>query len=275
MCRGDFAIGIVVRSYHRETCPWAKLQTAENVTKSSRARLGHARARPSAAHARAPRRRASNTDSSSMCRGDFAISIVVRPCHRHACTWVKLETARNVTNSSRARLSRTRARPSAARARAPHGRASHADPSSTCRADLAIGIDVLPYHRHSCPWATLRTPQNVTNSSWARLGRARAAHPELGAVGPALPCLPALPSCLASCHRYTCPPCLPSCLPSCHAFLPSFLPSFRPLFPAVTTQRVVERHPLRLSFPAGAWKYQVWAMPRTRGRVTSRVRVDS
>ena len=108
-----------------------------------------------------------------MCRGDFAIGIDAQPCHRHACTWVELETARNVTKSSRARLSRTRARPSAARARAPHGRASHADPSSTCRADLATGIDVLPYHRHSCPWATLRTPQNVTNSSWARLGRAR------------------------------------------------------------------------------------------------------
>ena len=165
--------------YHWHACPWTKLQTARNVTNSSRARFGHARARTIATHARAPHRRASNADPSSMCRGDFAISIVVRSDHRDTCPWAKLQTAENVTNSSRARLGHARARPSAAHALAPHRRTSYADPSSMCRGDFAIGIVAQPYHSHACPWTKLQTTENVTNSSQARFGHARAA--ELGA----------------------------------------------------------------------------------------------
>ena len=55
------------------------------------------------------------------------------------------------------------------------GRASNADSSSMCRGDFAIGIDARPYHSHACPGTKLQTAENVTNSSRARFGHARAA----------------------------------------------------------------------------------------------------
>ena len=119
------AIGIDDGSYKQHVCRQSTPSLARNVTNSSRARHGHARARPSAAHARAPHRRASNADSNSMCVGDLAISIDAQPYHRDTCPWAKLQTAENVTNSSRARFGHARAAECHARASTSPPRIQH------------------------------------------------------------------------------------------------------------------------------------------------------
>ena len=157
--------------------PRTKLQTAENVTNLSRARFGQTAARR-ARHRASTHRRASNADTSST--RQLSRRYRCSAYHRGTCPWAKLQTAENVTNSSRARP--------AARAPMPRTRehltAAHPTRTARRRADFAIGS--TGYHPHACPWAKLQLrrdePRGRDSVTRARpSAHARAPHRALNA----------------------------------------------------------------------------------------------